>query len=78
VPDGGALVIHLLNYDQAPSGELKLKLVLGKDWKKLAGRKPILLSPDTPNTALKKVQWNGSTLEATVHYVDSYSVIVVQ
>ncbi len=54
--DGEALIIHLLNYDQAPSSELQLKLVLGKEFQKLAGHKPTLLSPDTANSILQNVQ----------------------
>lgn len=78
VREGEALVIHLLNYDQTPSGELKLKLVLGKESQKLAGRKPALLSPDSPNATLQQLQWQGSTLQATIHSIDTYSVIVLQ
>jgi hypothetical protein len=78
VHDGGALVIHLLNYDQAPVSELKLKLTLGKDLQRLAGRKPSLYSPDAISSAFQRVQWKGSTLEATLPSLDSYSVVVVQ
>ena len=78
VHDGGALVIHLLNYDQAPVSELKLKLSLGKDFQRLAGRKPRLYSPDATSPAFQRVQWKGSTLELTLPSLDSYSVVVVQ
>jgi len=78
VRDGRALIIHVLNYGQTPVGELKLKLVLGKEFQKLVGRKPSLFSPDTKSAAFRKVQWKGSTLEATLPPVDSYSVVVVQ
>jgi hypothetical protein len=78
VRDGEPLVIHLLNYDQAPVGELKLKLFLGMKFQRLAGRKPILLSPDATSSAFQKVQWKGSTLEVTLPSIDSYSVVVVQ
>lgn len=78
VQDGGKLVVHLLNYDQAPVAGLKLKLVLGKDFQRLAGRKPTLFSPDTTSPVLQKVQWKGSTLEATLPSIDSYSVVVLQ
>jgi hypothetical protein len=78
VQDGGTLVVHLLNYDQAPVAGLKLKLVLGKEFQKLAGRKPTLFSPDTTNSAFQKLQWKGSTLEATLPSIDGYSVVVLQ
>ncbi len=78
VQDGRGLVVHLLNYDQAPVSGVKLKLVLGKDFSRLAGRKPTLLSPDTASPAFQKVQWKGSTLEATLPSIDGYSVIALQ
>lgn len=68
----------MLNYGQAPVGELKLKLVVGKEFQTLVGRKPFLFSPDTKSAAFQKVQWKGSTLEATLPSVDSYSVVVLQ
>jgi hypothetical protein len=78
VHGGRTLVVHVLNYGQTPVGELKLKLVLGKQFQTLVGRKPSLFSPDTKNSAFQKMQWRGSTLEATLPSVDSYSVVVVQ
>jgi hypothetical protein len=78
VHNGGALIIHVLNYGQAPAGEVKLKLVAGKTFQTLVGRKPSLLSPDAKSAAFQKVQWKGSTLEVTLPSVDSYSVVVVQ
>ena len=78
VRDGRALIIHVLNYGQTPVGELKLKLILGKEFQTLVGRKPSLFSPDTKSAAFQKVQWKGSTLETTLPSVDSYSVVVVQ
>jgi hypothetical protein len=78
VHDGRALVIHVLNYGQTPVGELKLKLIVGKQFQTLVGRKPSLFSPDTKNATFQKAQWKGSTLEITLPTVDSYSVVVVQ
>lgn len=78
VRDGRTLVIHVLNYGQTPVGELKLKLRVGKQFQTLVGRKPSLFSPDTKSAAFKHVQWKGSTLEATLPSVDSYSVVVLQ
>jgi hypothetical protein len=78
VHDGQALVIHVLNYGQTPVRDLKLKLSVGKQFPTLVGRKPSLFSPDAKNAAFQKVQWKGSTLEATLPIVDSYSVVVVQ
>jgi hypothetical protein len=75
---GGRLVIHLLNYGQAPAGELKLKLVLGKNFQTLVGRMPTSLSPDSANSPLQKIQWKGSTLYATLPFLDSYSLVVLQ
>jgi hypothetical protein len=57
---------------------LKLKLALGKNFQKLAGRKPTLFSADGAGAVLQKVQWKGATLEVTLSTVDSYSVLVVQ
>ena len=78
VHSGRAIVIHVLNYGQSPVGELKVKLVAGKQFQTLVGRKPSLFSPDTKNATLQKVQWKGSTLEITLPSVDCYSVVVVQ
>ena len=78
VHDGGALIVHVLNYSQVPAGELKLKLVAGKDFQKLVGRKPSLYSPDSEHPAFLKVQWKGSTLEVTLASLDSYSVLLLQ
>jgi len=78
VHNGRALVIHVLNYGQTPVGELKLRLIVGKQFQTLVGRRPSLFSPDTKSAALQKVQWKGSTLETTLPSVDSYSVVVVQ
>ena len=75
---GKTLVIHVLNYGQTPVSELKLKLIVGKEFRTLVGRKPSLFSPDTKTAAFQKVQWKGSTLETTLPSVDSYSVVVLQ
>lgn len=78
VRDGTALVIHVLNYDQTPIRELKLKLFVGKQFQTLVGRKPSLLSPDTKAAAFQKVRWKGPILETTLPSIDSYSVVVLQ
>ena len=78
VRDGRALVIHVLNYGQTPVGEFKLRLTVGKQFQTLVGRKPSLFSPDTKSAAFQKVQWKGSTLEATLPFLDTYSVVVVR
>jgi len=78
VRDGGGLVIHVLNYGQDPVGELNMKLVVGKEFQTLVGRKPSLISPDTKSAAFQKVQWNGSTMEVTLPSVDTYSVVILQ
>jgi hypothetical protein len=78
VRDGTALVIHVLNYGQTPIRQLKLKLNVGKQFQTLVGRKPSLLSPDTKDAVLQNVQWKGPTLETTLPFVDSYSVVVLQ
>lgn len=76
--NGTALVIHVLNYGQTPIRELKLKLIVGKQFQTLVGRRPSLLSPDTKSASFGKVQWKGPALEATLPSVDSYSVVVLQ
>ena len=78
VRDGRTLVIHVLNYDQTPVGELKLKFRVGKQFQTLVGRKPSIFSPDTKSAAFEQVLWKDSTLEATLPSVDSYSVVVLQ
>lgn len=78
VHNGETLVIHLLNYGQTPVGELKIKLVLGQAFRKLAGRKPTLLSADARTPVFRNVQWKGSTLQATLPSVDTYSIVVLQ
>jgi hypothetical protein len=76
--NGGALVVHLLNYGQAPVGDLKVQLVLGGAFQKLAGHKPVLLSPDARSPVFRDVQWRGSTLEVTLATIDGYSIVVLQ
>jgi len=78
VQDGKGMVVHLLNYDQHPVTALKLKLVVGKDFQKLVGRKPALFSPDATSSVLQKIQWKGPVLEATLPAIDNYSVVVLQ
>jgi hypothetical protein len=78
VHNGQTLVIHLLNYGQAPVGELRIKLVLGQALQKLAGRKPILFSPDAKSPAFCHFQWHDSTLELTLASIDTYSIVVLQ
>ena len=78
VQDGKGMVVHLLNYDQHPVTALKLKLVVGKDFEKLVGRKPALFSPDATSSVLQKIQWKGPVLEATLPAIDNYSVVVLQ
>jgi hypothetical protein len=78
VHNGETLVVHLLNYGQSPVGEVKIKLVLGQAFEKLAGRKPTLLSPDAKSPVFQNVQWQGSTLQATLPSVDNYSIVVLQ
>ncbi len=76
--DGGALVVHVLNYGQTRVGQLKFRLVLGKNFQRLSGHKPTLLSPDAIGATLQNVVWKGATLEATMPSIDSYSVVLVQ
>lgn len=78
VHNGETLVIHLLNYGQTPAGEIKIKLVLGRTFQKLAGRQPSLLSPDAKSSVFRNVQWKGPTLQATLPSIDSYSIVVLQ
>jgi hypothetical protein len=78
VQSGNVLAVHLLNYDPTPSGELRLRLVLGKDFEKLAGHKPTLLSPDAGHPVIEKREWKGSTLQITLPSVDVYSLMVLQ
>jgi hypothetical protein len=78
VHNGQTLVIHLLNYGQTPVGELKIKLVLGQALQKLAGRKPILFSPDAKSPVFRDFQWQGSTLKLTLASIDIYSIVVLQ
>ena len=73
-----AVIVHLLNYGQSAVGELKVRLVLGKPFEKLVNRKPTLLSPDAKNPVFQNVLWKGSTMEATLNSIDSYSIIVLQ
>jgi hypothetical protein len=75
---GNVLAVHLLNYDPTPSGELKLRLVLGKEFEKLAGHEPTLISPDAGHPAIEKQEWKGSTLQITLPSVDVYSLVVLQ
>jgi hypothetical protein len=78
LPGGNGLVVHLLNYDPAPVGGLKLRLVLGKDFENLAGHKAALISPDAKHPAIEKQEWKGSTLQITLPSFDVYSLLVLQ
>ncbi len=76
--NGGALVVHFLNYGQSSVSDLKIKLVVGKDFQQFAGHNPVLLSPDTRSPVLRDVQWRGATLEVTLASIDGYSIFVLQ
>lgn len=78
VRPGETLLVHLLNYDQSPSSEIKIKLVLGKELQKLVKHKPTLLSPDAKTPILPNVEWKGSTMDFTISSIDTYAVIVLQ
>jgi hypothetical protein len=78
VQGGKVLAVHLLNYDPTPATGLKLRLGLGKDFERLVGRKPNLLSPDARHPTIEKQEWRGSTLEITLPSLDVYSLLVLQ
>jgi hypothetical protein len=78
VEGGKVVAVHLLNYDPSPAPGLKLRLVLGKDFERLVGRKPALLSPDLGHPMIGKQEWRGSTLEVTLPSLDVYALVVLQ
>ncbi|MGA3326718.1 MAG: hypothetical protein ABSF45_19810 [Terriglobia bacterium] len=77
VQSGNVLAVHLLNYDPTPSGGLELRLALGKDFQKLTGHKPTLISPDAKPPVIEK-QEKGSMLQIALPSLDVYSVLVLQ
>jgi len=72
------IILHLLNYDPKPAEQLEIQLFLGHPYRDLAGKSPILVSPDTPATTLKGVQWEENTLHVTLPTLTRYSVVVLK
>lgn len=77
VRNGDELVLHVLNYDSTPAKHVEIRLSLGQEFKRLAGRNLTLLSPDKNKAGLEGVRWTGNTVEAALPSVDVYSVIAI-
>ena len=75
---GREVVLHLLNYAPKPAAGVRLTLSLGTKLAALAGKVPILVSPDGKSAPLENVRWRGATLEATVPLLPIYSALVLR
>ncbi|MCL5006017.1 MAG: hypothetical protein M1404_05745 [Acidobacteria bacterium] len=78
VQNGDELVLHVLNYDPSPARNVQVRLSLGQRFRRLAGGRLTLLSPDANTEGLEGVRWEGDTVEMTLPSVDVYSVIAIR
>jgi len=78
VRGGREVVLHLLNYAPKPAAGVRLTLSLGTKFAAMAGKEPIVISPDGKSAPLDNVRWKGATLEATVPSLPVYSALVLK
>ena len=82
-PDGGTLILHLLNYDlHAPAENVKVRLELNGlvdlgETKNLSRWEIKLLSPDTAQPQFAGVSLHGSVCEFTLGRIEHYTVVIL-
>ena len=75
-PDGGTLILHLLNYDhQAPAENVKVRLDLSGLVQNLSGWEVKVLSPDAAQPQLTGLSLQGSVAEFTLREIEHYTVV---
>jgi hypothetical protein len=75
-PDGGTLILHLLNYDhQAPAENVKVRLDLSDLVQNLSGWEVKVLSPDAAQPQLTGLSLQGSVAEFTMREIEHYTVV---
>jgi hypothetical protein len=80
-PDGGTLILHLLNYDQrAPAENVKVRLELSglvdlREAKDLSCWEVKVLSPDAGVPQLTGLSLHGSLAEFTLRRIEHYTAV---
>ena len=71
------LVVHVLNYDQQPASEVRVRLRLGREF---AGRRaaPKLFTPDAATAGLRGMKRAGGAVEFTLPTLDTYAVVMIE
>ena len=77
-PDGGTLILHLLNYDQqAPAENVKVRLDLSGLVQELSNWEVKVLSPDTAQPQFAGLSLHGSVSEFTLGRIEHYTVVTL-
>jgi hypothetical protein len=77
-PDGGTLILHLLNYDhQAPAENVKVRLDLGGLVQDLSRWEVKVLSPDAAQPQFAGLSLHGSVSEITLGRIEHYTVVTL-
>jgi hypothetical protein len=77
-PDGGTLILHLLNYDhRVPAENVKVRLDLSGLVQDLSGWKVKCLSPDATQPPLSELSLRGSVAEFTLERIEHYTVVTL-
>ena len=75
-PDGRAVILHLLNYDQnAPARNVKIRLELNGLVQDLSRWKVKVLSPDLPQPQLTGVSLHAGIAEFSLDRIEHYTVV---
>jgi Glycoside-hydrolase family GH114 len=77
-PDGGTLILHLLNYDhQAPAENVKVRLDLSGLVQDLSRWQVEVLSPDVAQPQFAGLSLHGSVSEFTLGRIEHYTVVTL-
>ena len=77
-PDGGTLILHLLNYDQqAPAENVKVRLDLSGLVQELSNWEVKVLSPDTAQPQFAGLSLHGSVSEFTLRRIEHYTAVTL-
>jgi len=82
-PDGGTVILHLLNYDHQVSAEnIKVRLDLSglvdpRDTNDLRRWEVKVLSPDAAQSQFAGLSLHGSVCEFTLHRIEHYTVVTL-
>ena len=76
-PDGRTFILHLLNYDQAPAENIKVRVDLSGLLQDLSGWELKVLSPDTARPQFTGLALHGTVAEFTLGQIDHYMVVTL-